>query len=181
MIIRRIAKPDCEGGFSCGELTLDTFLAKRAYGNDHAGIGRAYLIFDSAESTDVLGFYTLSASSVTPELLKPVLGAGLPKYPLPVSYIGMFAVALGRQGQGIGRELMLDAMMRSSAAAEHVGSTGLFLHSHDAKSTAFYEKLGFTSLGTEATRRPMFMPMTIVDQMTALYTAPPPAPAADST
>jgi len=179
MIIRRIAKRDGEGGFSCGEPTLDSFLAKRAYGNDHAGIGRAYVILDSQDADEVLGFYTLSASNATPAMLQPVLGGVLPRYPLPVSYIGMFAVATGQQGKGIGTELMIDAMMRSAAAAEDVGSTGMFLHSRDENSTAFYEKLGFTSLGIDVTNRPMFMPMGTVRRMIALSAprgvpAPPP-------
>ncbi|WP_439643574.1 GNAT family N-acetyltransferase [Gemmatimonas sp.] len=138
---------------------------KHAYRNDQAGIGRAYVILDAPDADEILGYYTLSASSATPELLKAVLGSALPKYPLPVSYIGMFAVTTSRQGQGIGSELMLDALMRSAAAAHAVGSTGVFLHSRDEKSTAFYAKLGFVSLGTEATRRPMFIPMSVVHRM----------------
>ncbi len=165
MIIRRIAKADGGGGFSCGEPTLDAFLVKHAYRNDQAGIGRAYVILDAPDATEILGFYTLSASSATPELLKPVLGSGLPKYLLPVSYIGMFAVTTSRQGQGIGSELMRDALMRSAAAAHAVGSTGVFLHSRDEKSTAFYTRIGFVSLGTEATHRPMFIPMSVVQRM----------------
>ena len=165
MIIRRIAKADGGGGFSCGEPTLDSFLAKHAYRNDQAGIGRAYVILDAPDATEILGFYTLSAGIATPELLKPVLGSGLPKYPLPVSYIGMFAVTTSRQGQGIGSELMLDALMRSAAAAHEVGSTGVFLHSRDEKSTAFCTTLGFVSLGTEVKNRPMFIPMGVIHRM----------------
>ena len=179
MIIRSIERTDGEGGFSCGEPTLDTYLAKRAFGNDHAGIARAYVLLESQDADEVLGFYTLSASNATPEMLPSILGGKLPRYPLPVSYIGMFAVVTGRQGKGIGTELMIDAMMRSAAGAEVVGSTGIFLHSRDAKSTRFYEKMGFTSLGTEATRRPMFMPMGTVRRVIALAAsgtaAPPPS------
>lgn len=165
MIIRRIAKADGGGGFSCGEPTLDAYLAKHAYRNDRAGIGRAYVILDAPDATEILGFYTLSASKATPELLKPVLGSGLPRYPLPVSYIGMLAVTTSRQGQGIGSELMLDALMRSAAAAQEVGSTGVFLHSRDEKSTASYAKLGFVSLGADVTGRPMFIPMSVIHRM----------------
>ena len=168
MIIRRIEEGDGKGGFSCGEPTLDAFLSKRAYGNDRAGIGRAYVILDSQDVDQVLGFYTLSASKATPETLQPVLGGKLPKYPLPVTYIGMFAVTRGQQGKGIGTELLVDAMRRSAAAAEVVGSTGIFLHSRDAKRTTFYEKMGFTSLGADATNRPMFMPMGTVQRVIEL-------------
>jgi GNAT superfamily N-acetyltransferase len=168
MIIRGIKEGDGKGGFSCGEPTLDAFLSKRAYGNDRAGIGRAYVILESEDADQVLGFYTLSSSNATPDALQPVLGGKLPKYPLPVTYIGMFAVTKGQQGKGLGTELMVDAMRRSAAAAAVVGSTGLFLHSRDAKSTAFYEQRGFTSLSAEPTHRPMFMPMGTVHHVIAL-------------
>ena len=118
MIIRGIEEGDGKGGFSCGEPTLNAFLSKRAYGNARAGIGRAYVILDSKDADHVLGFYMLSASKATPETLQPVLGGKLPKYPLPVTYIGMFAVTRGQQGRGIGTELLVDAMRRSAAAAD---------------------------------------------------------------
>jgi predicted N-acetyltransferase YhbS len=77
----------------------------------------------------------------------------------------MFAVTTRRQGQGIGSELMLDALMRSAVAAQEVGSTGVFLHSRDEKSTAFYTRLGCVSLGTAAKNRPMFIPMSVIHRM----------------
>ena len=111
--------------------------------------------------------YTLSNSNARPEMLQSVPGGNLPKYPLPVTCIGMFAVARAMQGKGIGTELMVDAMKRSAAAAAVVGSTGLSLHSHGVKSSAFYEKMGFASLGADATNRPMFMPMGTVQRVIA--------------
>lgn len=179
MIIRRIAKTDGGGGFSCGEPTLDAFLKHHAYRNDQAGIGRAYVMLEAPNATQILGVYTLSASNATPELLKPVLSSGLPTYPLPVSYIGMFAVTTSRQGHGIGSELMRDALLRSAVAAHDVGSTGVFLHSRDEKSTAFYTQLGFASLGNETTNRPMFIPMSVIRSMLNDHTSrsTPPAPA----
>jgi GNAT superfamily N-acetyltransferase len=162
--VRPLRQTDVEGGFTCGVPALDSYLAKRAWPNEQAGISRCYVLVTDAAPQHILGYYTLSTRSVEPELLASALHGRLPRFPLPVLYIGLFAVAQAEQGKGYGRVLMRDALARCAAAAEYVGATGVFLDSLDDKSTAFYSKLGFRPVGQQASPRPMFLPMTTIRQ-----------------
>lgn len=142
-------KTDTKGGFSCGRPALDLFFAKRAWGHHDAGIARVYVLEEiAAESTlgEILGFYTLAASQITRERLQDILLHSLPKYPLPVFYIGYFAVSQDRQRRGLGRILMANALLRCAEGAEQIGATGVFLDSLDDESTAFYRSLGFAEI-----------------------------------
>ena len=167
MRIRLLQKHDIQGGFSCGESALDTFFAKRAWDHHSKGVSRVYVLEDPAGPNEVLGFYTLSAKEVERERLQKPLPQSLPKYPLPVFYIGYFAVSKARQGQGLGRFLMGDALARCAEGAQIVGAVGVFLDSLSTGSTQFYKELGFEPIPphptqTEPNPQPMFLRLDAV-------------------
>lgn len=59
----------------------------------------------------IRGYYTLSAYSVRLTDLPTSLTRKLPRYPdVPAALLGRLAVDMGCQGQGLGEDLMLDAM-----------------------------------------------------------------------
>lgn len=166
MLIRSLQEEAGKSGFTCGVSALDRYLATNAWSNERAGISRCYVLVDPAKPQCVVGYYTLSARALEPELLKAVLKARLPRYPIPVLYVGMFGVSSAAQRRGYGLTMMRDALNRCVAAAEHVGATGVYLDSLDDKSTAFYKTLGFSALGGEALPQPMFLPMSTLRQAT---------------
>ena len=160
MIIRPLQKDDVKVGFSCGEPDLDTYFAKRAWPHLRDGIAAVFVLEDPATPGKIAGYYTLSAKSVGAGLLTAVLAKSLPTFPLPVTYIGCFAVAKEHQGLGYGVTLMGNALERCLVAAEQVGSVGVFLDSLNARSTTFYRKLGFTEIPPiVANHQQMFLPM----------------------
>lgn len=164
MQIRPIRRTDGEGGFSCGEPALDTFLAKRAWTHEQNNVARVYVLDDETAPGIVLGFYTLAANTIERERVRASLPASLPKYPFPVFYVGHFAVTLQQQRRGLGRRLMGDALRRCLEGAAHVGAVGVYLDSLDDRSTAFYRRLGFAEIarapGTPAGGpQPMFLPV----------------------
>lgn len=164
MLIRGINDDDGKGGFSCGVPALDHYLASRAWTNELIGISRTYVLVDHAASTDVMGFYTLSARSIEPSMLTGLYAKRLPKYPVPVLYIGMFGVSVRVQRRGLGVVLMRDALNRCLAASEEIGAMGIYLDSLDAKSTAFYDALGFEAVGAVGEPQPMFLSMATLRQ-----------------
>ena len=168
MIIRPIQKSDTEGGFCCGRPALDQFFVRRAWSHEQANVSRTYVLQNDhtsdGEPGAILGFYTLAAKSIERERLRDPLPGGLPKYPLPVFYVGFFAVAEHHQGRGLGRRLMADALRRCAEGVQHVGAVGIFLDSLDDKSSAFYRSLGFLNIPREPSAgadspQPMFLPM----------------------
>ena len=165
MQIRPLQLADTKGGFTCGVPALDLYFAKHAWTHESASVARVYVLEDDQASGAIVGYYTLSAREVDRErLLVPLPGGAFPKRPLPVFYIGCFAVAKGRQGQGLGRRLMGDALRRCLDGLEAIGSVGIFLDSNDEASTRFYQGLGFGLIPhlppmTAPYPQPMFLPM----------------------
>lgn len=164
MLIRPVEANDGKGGFSCGVPALDQFLAQRAWANEQLGLSRTYVLVDEAPDRLLLGFYTLSSKSIQPDVVAALYPKKLPRYQVPVLLIGMFAVTATRQLQGLGTVLIRDALARCLAASETVGALGVYLDSHDDKSTAFYKALGFTVVGATAQPQPMFLSMATLRQ-----------------
>jgi len=64
-------------------------------------------------SRDVVGFYTLTATSIALDALAPELIKKLPRYPLvPAALLGRIAIAASSQGKGLGAALLADAFLR---------------------------------------------------------------------
>ena len=73
----------------------------------------------------------------------------LPKHPVPIARMGRLAVEKTAQGQGLGKLLLVDAMLRVRAAAASVGVYALLVDAKDAGAKAFYKKYGFMELPDE--------------------------------
>jgi GNAT superfamily N-acetyltransferase len=130
--------------FDCGEPALNLYF-ERYSGQD---IRRHYATMFVAvrESTkQIIGFYTLSSASIKLSLLRSSLQKKLPKYPdIPAIRLGRLAVDKSMQGQGIGGELLADAVIRSlhSVAAW----AALVVDAKDERACDFYNKYGFLAL-----------------------------------
>ncbi len=165
MQIRPMNQADAKGGLSCGKPALDVYFARRAWAHHQQGVAKVFVLEQLAAPGGILGYYSLAASSWERDRLQGPLPGSLPTYPMPLFYIGYFAVTQARQGQGLGRRLMADALRRCVDAAESIGAMGVGLDSLDDGSTRFYAQLGFVKVPAEPTRpaddtrQPMFIPM----------------------
>jgi len=63
--------------------------------------------------------------------------------PIPAILLARLAVDIRRQGKGLGRLLLRDAMIRSRQAAEIAGIRTLLVHAADEQARNFYVKFGF--------------------------------------
>ena len=57
--------------------------------------------------------------------------------------LARLAVDRGEQGQGLGKGLVKDALLRTLQAADIAGLRTVIVHAKDAAAKAFYEKFGF--------------------------------------
>ncbi len=62
--------------------------------------------------------------------------------PIPVAVLARLAVRVGRQGQGLGRALFQDAVLRILGAAEVIGIRGILVHAVSEDARIFYLALG---------------------------------------
>jgi GNAT superfamily N-acetyltransferase len=130
--------------FDCGEESLNQFLKKYARQNQEKGFGRTFVAI-LPDKREVLGYYTLSAGSVSFEIIPDKV----PRYPIPTAHLGRLATDLSMRKQGLGELLLIDALQRVVLVAEKVGiyAVELFALSENAKN--FYQKYGFVALNDD--------------------------------
>jgi len=63
--------------------------------------------------------------------------------PIPAIVLGRLAVDTRWQGQGLGADLLQDAVLRALRGSREIGARVLLCHAIDASATAFYLHHGF--------------------------------------
>ena len=91
----------------------------------------------------VVGYYSLSAGSVLREESPPRIGKGLAKHPVGVILLARLAVDRGERGTGLGKLVLVDALVRAANAADQIGARAVLVHAIDEEAATFYEKFGF--------------------------------------
>ena len=132
-------------GFTSGAPTLDTWLQRKAHANQASGASRSYVL---CRGQRVVGFYALAAGSVSHDLAPRKLRQNMPD-PIPVIVLGRLAVDASEQGNGLGRALLRDAVLRVTAAADEVGIAAILVHALSDRAKAFYLEAGFAETVVE--------------------------------
>ena len=130
--------------FDCGIEPLNTFLKSHALQNQRNNSARTFVSTRTGTS-EVVGFYSLSAASVDFEQTPERIRKGLARHEVPLVLLARLAVAESCKGQGLGASLLQDASLRFMKAQEVIGARALLAHAKDASAKAFYEKWGFVS------------------------------------
>jgi predicted N-acetyltransferase YhbS len=143
-----LADPHQLDAFDSGEAALDAWLKGRARSNQASGASR---VFVTCDGDRVVGFYSLSASSIAMPLVPGRFRRNMPN-PIPVVLLGRLAVDKHWQKQGAGAGLLKDAIRRVSQAADVIGVRGIVVHAISDRAEKFYVKYGFT---------PCLEPMTL--------------------
>lgn len=125
--------------FDSGEPSLDDWLRRRALRNEADGASRTYVI---CEGLRVVGYYVLAAGAIAHEGAPGSVRRNMPD-PIPVMVLGRLAIDKNRQGQGLGRALLRDAILRTLAAGDIVGIRAILVHAISPAAKAFYEASGF--------------------------------------
>lgn len=126
--------------FDCGVEPLNVYLKQYAWQNQDKGIVRNYV---TCRGTRVVGYYSLAYGSVTHAEAPRVLTKGIGKYPIPVMILARLAVDQRDKGQGLGKALLKDAILRTLQAADIAGLKAIFVQAKDQDAERFYAKHGF--------------------------------------
>jgi ribosomal protein S18 acetylase RimI-like enzyme len=155
------AKRHARDGFSCGVESLDAYLQARARQDQER---RAAAVFVLAEGPTVIGYYTLSAYTIHPGELPEELIRKLPRYPnLPATLIGRLAVDAQCQGQGLGEELLMDALKRALDSASQVASLAVVVDAENDSAANWYSSYGFLRFPDHPDR--FFLPMKTIQKL----------------
>jgi ribosomal protein S18 acetylase RimI-like enzyme len=155
--------------FSCGKETLDRYLKEQA-SQDTKKKAAVVFVARRPDSMAVVGYYSLSQSSVRLDTVPEAMRKRLPRYPdVPVTLLGRLAIDASVQRAGLGSLLLGDACGRAASVAKEVASTGLLVEAIDEEAVAFYEKFGFVRFQEAASR--LYLPMESVIQALPRTTA----------
>lgn len=139
--------------FASGVAPLDAWLKRRARRNEGEGASRTFV---SCAGRCVVGYYSLAAASVLREATTGAVRRNMPE-PVPAVLIGRLAVDQAWQGQGLGADLLHDAVLRTVGAAETIGVRAILVHAISENAKLFYQKHGFRASPIE----PMLLMITI--------------------
>jgi GNAT superfamily N-acetyltransferase len=146
-------------GFTCGEPSLERYLKEQARKEQDNHVAVVFVLTNDQQ--EILGYYSLSATSVLLEGLPDAQMRKLPKYPqVPTTLLGRLAVHSKHQGQGFGGDLLIDALKRAYLASLQVASWAVIVDALHEKAARFYEKYGFIALPGQPLR--LFMPMKTI-------------------
>lgn len=148
--------------FSCGTPALDDYLHKQASQDIKKKLAVCFVI---VENKIIKGYYTLSSSSIPQELVPEEIRKKLPKSytGIPTTLLGRLAVDQNHKGQGIGENLLIDALKRSYEVSKNsIASMAVIVDPIDEKAITFYKKYGFIQLPDS---RKMFIAMKTIEML----------------
>ncbi len=157
--IELLADDHLREAFSCGKIPLDAFIQTQCGQYTRKSIGRTFVAVRPGART-VIGYYTLAASAVELAHLPSALAKKLPKHPVPMVLLGRLAVDQSARGEGLGRDLLADALSRAVRIADELGVFGVHTHTIDDEAKRFYTKFGFTPLLDQ--ERHMLLPIATI-------------------
>ena len=129
--------------FDCGYPVLNDYLKKYARQNHEKGISKTFIAISQSEPLKIGGYYTVSASVIEFDSLPKSYQKGMPIYPIPALLIGKLAVDNSVKGQGLGGELLVDALFRAVKASQEIGIFAVRVDAIDLRAKEFYLKYEF--------------------------------------
>lgn len=144
--VHKLAAQDIADLFDCGREELDRFLKKFALANQAANATQTYV---TCRASRVVGYYSLAVGSVQPEKSPPRAVKGLARHPIRVMILARLAVDRSKQGTGIGKALLKDALLRTAQAADIAGIRALVVHAKDENARRWYEQFDFEPSPTD--------------------------------
>lgn len=119
--------------FDCGEPALDDWLRQRALRNE-SRFSRTYVV---CAADRVVAYVCISAGSVERATAPGRMRRDAPER-IPVSIIGRLAVSREYRGQGLGADLLADALRRIASASRIIGVGAVMVHAKTDAAKRFY-------------------------------------------
>ncbi len=159
--IEPLGKHHDRASFSCGVETLDRYLKKQAAQDASKRVAAPFVLIEK-NSSKVVGYYTLCATSIKIDELPIEIAKKLPKYSdVPATLLGRLAVEQNFRNKGLGETLVMDALYRSLLSK--IATMAVVVSAKDDKARSFYEHYNFIRFSDYPFR--LFLPMTTIAEM----------------
>lgn len=144
--VRKLLATDVVDQFDCGKAELNQFLQRYALVNQKVNSAQTYVCCSHSQ---VVGFYSLAVGSVNPDHAPMRVTKGLARHAVPVMILARLAVDQEHQGNGLGKALLKDALLRTAQAADIAGIRSLLVHAKDDDARAWYQAWEFEPSPTD--------------------------------
>ncbi len=144
MRVERLGDHHQLGSFSCGVKALDHWLRDHALDNQRRNLSRTFVLLDDGDRA--VGFYALTMGGVRREALPARYARGLPPYEIGMVLLARFAVADDHQSQGLGRDLLIEAIERAADAGTQAAARFIAVDPIDENARAFYDMFAFKQI-----------------------------------
>ena len=126
--------------FDSGHAGLDDWLRQHALHASAMNTGRTF-VWDGGDGV-VVAYFTLAAHLVAKGSLPKPTGRGSPDL-IPAILLARLALDRALHGQGLGAELLSDALSRAAAANRHSSARLVVVDAVDDRASSFYRHFGF--------------------------------------
>ena len=146
--------------FSCAKhASLDLFLKTQALQQGKKMYSATYVLVSEENPDTIIGYYSLSSTSVLLDRMPASLAGRLPRFPnIPATLLARLAVDHRFQREGNGSQLLIDALMRSYISGKQIGSAAIIVDAIDDDARLFYAKYGFAAFEDEPHQLYLTMP-----------------------
>ncbi len=127
--------------FSSGVEVLDDWLRRSARHAEAANTGRTFVWVETG-SPIVVGYFTLAAHLLRRAEVPAPVGRGSPEA-IPAILLARLALDRSRHGQGLGGQLLLDALERAVDASMRAAGRLIVVDAIDDDAARFYAHYGF--------------------------------------
>jgi GNAT superfamily N-acetyltransferase len=142
--LERLGRHHPRRPFRCGQEKVEDWLATKALQHQEKHLSVTKVLLDTAGT--IAGYYTLATGQVDFSDLPTELTKRLPRRVLPVAVLGWLGVEQGRQGQGLGRLLLAQALRDCYEAGKTFAFLAVILDCIDDQAKAFYLRWDFEEL-----------------------------------
>jgi len=146
--------------FDCGNQILNDYLRRYARQNDKSGINKTFVATKADTPTVIDGYYTISSSTIDFASVPEEIKKKLPAYPIPAALVGRLAVDSFCQGEGLGTELLVNALLRIVKASLEIGIYAVRVDALDENAKQFYLKHEFIMF--EDSPLSLFLPLKTI-------------------
>ena len=132
--------------FDSGEPSLNRWLAQQARQSMESRDAVTYLLLDEEEGDGadarIAGYYALAAGQILREAAPLDIAKRAPD-PIPAVRMGRFAIDRSYQGQGLGAELLSEALLGAVTAGDLLGARVMLVDAISDEAVDFYLHYGF--------------------------------------
>lgn len=135
--------------FDCGNEQLSAWLQRQALHARGQGT-RTYVLVEESTGS-ILGYFAIVPHMIAREDAPPRIGRGAPAQ-IPVILLAKFALDIQVQGQGLGSDLLVEALAMIVEASRIAGGKLIVVDAVDESARAFYEHHDFEAVPGDESR-----------------------------